>query len=194
MAARFIQEREQPETGAVAMSKSSASRRNRIRTGLLAIFPIVLLTIFSGCRASRSYVLRSATRDSLITEKTVNYTEKLRDTVIYITLPMESHANEVKRDSSFLQTSLAFSTASVLTDGTLRHSLKNKPGPVAAGVSLPEKQTVILTSERSANNSVSEIPVNQPLGGIEKFLMYSGMIAWGAAAGALLVFLIRLFR
>ena len=133
-------------------------------------------------------------RDSLITEKTVKYTEKLRDTVIYITLPMESYVNEVKRDSSFLQTSLAFSTAAILQDGSLHHSLKNKPGPVAAEVSIPEKQIVILTTQRSSNYSVSEIPVNQSLSGIEKFLMYSGIILWGAAVTVLLIFLARVFR
>lgn len=172
----------------------SAPTHYGIRAGLATIFPVILLTTFAGCCASRGYPLKTWTQDSLMVEKTVMYAERLRDTVISVTLPAESYENEVKRDSSFLQTSLAFSTASILPDGTLRHSLKNKPGPVVAGVLLPEKQTIIITAERSANRSITEIPVKQPLSGIERFLMYSGLLLWAAAAGASLFFLIRLFR
>lgn len=157
----------------------------------LAVLPGFCCT---GCCVRRVAALRNETRDSLVIEKNVEYRERLRDTVIYITLPAESSEREAKTDTSFLQTSLAVSTAAILPDGSLGHSLRNKPGPVAAGVSLPEKHTVIVSMERSGNYSIAEIPVERSPGGMEKFLIGSGILFWGAVLCALAVLLFKLLR
>ncbi len=57
----------------------------------------------------------------------VEYIERVRDTTIYIPVPVEVKEIVVRRDSSYLSTSLAESQAIIMPDGALFHSLQNRP-------------------------------------------------------------------
>lgn len=117
--------------------------------------------LLSGCCPGRT-ALSPSVSDSLQVEREVRYVEKLRDTVIYVEVPVESRMVRVAADSSFLETSLATSSARVAADGTLSHTLENKPQRQPVGV------TVRDTFERESELSGSvrtervEVPVKVP--------------------------------
>ena len=125
--------------------------------------------LLSGCCPGRT-ALSPSVSDSLQVEREVRYVEKLRDTVIYVEVPVESRMVRVAADSSFLETSLATSSARVAADGTLSHTLENKPQRQPVGV------TVRDTFERESELSGSvrtervEVPVKVPLSWFQKSL------------------------
>ena len=98
-------------------------------------FALAALVLLSGCCPGRT-ALSPSVSDSLQVEREVRYVEKLRDTVIYVEVPVESRMVRVAADSSFLETSLATSSARVAADGTLSHTLENKPQRQPVGVTV----------------------------------------------------------
>ena len=139
-------------------------------------FALAALVLLSGCCPGRT-ALSPSVSDSLQVEREVRYVEKLRDTVIYVEVPVESRRVRVAADSSFLETSLATSSARVAADGTLSHTLENKPQRQPVGV------TVRDTFERESELSGSvrtervEVPVKVPLSWFQKSLMGCGLFA-----------------
>lgn len=73
------------------------------------------------------------------TVRHTEYVEKLRDTVVYVNIPTEV-MQQVKTDSSHLETSMAFSDA-WLEKGLLFHTIKNKPRRLPVAVSIKDTQT-----------------------------------------------------
>ena len=150
-------------------------------------FALAALVLLSGCCPGRT-ALSPSVSDSLQVEREVRYVEKLRDTVIYVEVPVESRRVRVAADSSFLETSLATSSARVAADGTLSHTLENKPQRQPVGV------TVRDTFERESELSGSvrtervEVPVKVPLSWFQKSLMGCGLfaLAFGVDFGGML--------
>lgn len=119
------------------------------------------ITILSSCRTSKEatpspqpVILTNS--DSIRTE----YIETVRiDTVkIEVPVPAESVSQVVRDSVSHVETSLAESDAWINEDGSLGHSIKNKPQNLKAEVPVPVKDT---QSNNSAI-SVKEIPVPSP--------------------------------
>lgn len=90
---------------------------------ILAAVSIVAAVGHISC--SRKAMETSERRDSVRVEHRIEYVEKVRDTTIYVSLPVEVR-EVVRRDSSFLETSIAASFARIEADGSLFHSLSNK--------------------------------------------------------------------
>ncbi len=115
------------------------------------IILLVVLAVVMGC--SRKPVVSTEKSDSIRVVHSVEYREIVRDTTIYTSVPVESR--EVARcDSSHLETSVAKSFARIEPDGTLHHTLYNKP------VALPVR-TVLRDSklsQRSDSVRVKYIP------------------------------------
>ncbi len=76
--------------------------------------------------------------DSVRTVHHKEYIEKLRDTTIFVEVPIEV-LEQVKKDSSHLETSVAISEA-WLEDGFLRHTLENKRASLPATIQLKDTE------------------------------------------------------
>ncbi len=84
--------------------------------------------------------------DSVRTVTRTQYVEKLRDTTIFVGLPVEVR-EQVRKDSSHLETNIATSDAWI-EEGLLRHTLANKKAAIPANIQLKDTES----SER--NDSV----------------------------------------
>lgn len=97
-------------------------------------FAIATLLFLGGCCANKQ--LASDTHDDLRTE--VRERIIYRDTVIYVEVPQESQAQTVRDTTSHLETSVAVSDARINSDGSLSHSLENKPIFFGINFKMPE--------------------------------------------------------
>lgn len=96
---------------------------------------IIVAGIFlAGCCANKQ--LASETREYVQTE--VRERIVYRDTTIYKEVPLESQAQTVRDTTSHLETSVAVSDARINSDGSLSHSLENKPIFFGINFKMPE--------------------------------------------------------
>ena len=84
---------------------------------------ILILTAVTACCPCRH--LTTSTADSVRVE-TIVRTEYIPDTVL-VEVPVESERQTVRDTTSHLETSFAVSDARINADGSLSHSLANKP-------------------------------------------------------------------
>lgn len=138
-----------------------------------------VLVGFMCCGCSRRVLpVQNIREDSIRTVTEVRYIERLRDTVVYATVPDEKRQQYTQADSSHLETAVAVSDAWV-RDGLLHHTLDNKPArlPVAAALKDTERDR---RRDSVITVSVSqEIPVKMPQTRSEQFWRISGITAWG---------------
>lgn len=144
----------------------------------------------SPCRA----VQQTMQQVTANTEKTVEYIERVRDTIVYATLPAESRLSAIKTDSSFLETSAARSDARILGDGTLYHTLENKPVALPAKVTVKDKEITVIENKEKESRAEVQTPVRLPLRGWEKFLVYCGLLFLGTVVAAAAILLIRISK
>lgn len=83
------------------------------------------LLMLSACATCKPPTISTVIRDSLLV-KTRYHTIFIDDT-IRVRLPAERTEQTVRQDSSHLETSVAISDARINPDGSLTHSLENKP-------------------------------------------------------------------
>lgn len=96
---------------------------------------IILAGIFLvGCCSNKQ--LASETHYDVQTE--VRERVVYRDTIIYKEVPQESQAQTVRDTTSHLETSVAVSDARINSDGSLSHSLENKPIFFGINFKMPE--------------------------------------------------------
>ena len=115
----------------------TASKRTLIWLAIM----IVAVAFLSGCRTIKTDE-KSDIRDTVRTE----YIEKIVEVpvVVEVEVPAESKERETSDSTSFLETSFAESTASLIwRDGLpyLFHNLKNKPQKIKKETKVPVKQT-----------------------------------------------------
>ncbi len=120
------------------------------------IIPLLALAMFS-CRSSND----AASPPVLITNSDsirIEYIETLRiDTVtVEILLPAESSSQIVRDSTSRLETSLAVSDAWINPDGSLGHSIKNKPESLKSQIPVAVKDT------HSKNSAINTKEINVP--------------------------------
>lgn len=87
---------------------------------------IILLAVMTatGCCPCRKAAVPTV-RDSVRVETQIR-TEYVRDTVL-VEVPAEEKAQTVRDTTSHLETTFAESDAAIMPDGTLYHTLRNKP-------------------------------------------------------------------
>ena len=84
-----------------------------------------LVAVLTSCSPSRHLATSNNIKDSVRVETVVRY-ESVLDTV-FIEIPIERERQTVRDTTSHLETSFALSDARINEDGTLYHSLENKP-------------------------------------------------------------------
>lgn len=162
---------------------------NRVFTAFI-FFAAAVMTSCS----SRKNVITSQISDSIKIEREIEYIERLRDTVIYVMIPQEAKSMETLRDSSYLETSLAESTAKINPDGSLHHTLNNKSRKVPVNLQVSDRISRNTENKRHVSETIREISVKMPLTGLEKFLICSGIILWVLAVTAVMKKIIFKFR
>lgn len=135
---------------------------------------LAVLLAASGCCPQR-LALSQSIADSLSVQRDIRYVERLRDTVIYVNSPVEVKEVQAQRDSSFLETSLAKSTARIGGDGTLFHTLENKPLKTPVAVTVKDIEQRQTASEGSVRIERVEVPVKVPLTWMQRTLMGCGV-------------------
>ena len=103
--------------------------------------PLIILVVFlfcCSCGAGRHLPVQTENRDSVRVEVR-EVTRYIRDTV-FVEIPTQSAENTTRDTSSHLETDYAESDARIDPDGTLHHSLKNKPQKQPVPVDVPQTQ------------------------------------------------------
>ena len=150
------------------------------RTSVLFILTAFLLC---SCGAGRHLPVQTESRDSVRVEVR-EVTKYIRDTV-FIPIPAQSAEMTTQDTSSHLETDFAESDARINPDGTLYHSLRNKPQekPVPVDVPTTQKDSIVY-KDRYVYETV-EVP--RDLTGWQKWQMWS---FWILLSG-LLIFILR---
>lgn len=120
---------------------------------------VVALLSLASCRSGKvvyspPVVLNNA--DSIRIE-TVTIT-KLDTVTVFVEVPAQSAERYTAAGNSHLETDFAESDAWINDDGSLSHTLENKPQSLAADVTVPNTSQ----ETNTANVSVKEIPVEEP--------------------------------
>lgn len=99
---------------------------------------IMVFLLLTSCGAGKRLPVQTERQDSIrveVREKTVY----IRDTVL-VEIPVQSAENTTRDTSSHLETDYAESDARINPDGTLYHSLRNKPHKQPVPVDVPQTQ------------------------------------------------------
>lgn len=99
---------------------------------------IMAFLLMTSCGAGKRLPVQTERQDSIrveVREKTVY----IRDTVL-MEIPVQSAENTTRDTSSHLETDYAESDARIDPDGTLHHSLRNKPQEKPVPVDIPQTQ------------------------------------------------------
>ena len=104
----------------------------------LIFWAVVVVLLLTSCGPGKHLPVQTENRDSTrveVREKTVY----IRDTVL-MEIPAQSAENTTRDTSSHLETDYAESDARIDPDGTLHHSLRNKPQKQPVPVDVPQTQ------------------------------------------------------
>lgn len=118
------------------------------------IFAIAALLFLGGCCANKQ--LASNTHDDVRTE--IRERIVYRDTVIYVEVPHESQSQTVRDTTSHLETSVAVSDARINSDGSLSHSLENKPIFFGIDFKMPELRRDSIVYRNFYRTDTVEVP------------------------------------
>lgn len=145
---------------------------------LAAIITIMVIGTCSSC-SQKTLPAPSVTVKEKIVERII------KDTVT-ISLPSE-RVEVVRKDSSMLQTKLAVSTAKILEDGSLLHTLENKP---TLPVQVEHKETIV------TKDSIVKEPYPVPGKDVVKYKQrwYEEMFMWIGVAAFILFLIVMLAR
>lgn len=141
----------------------------RLLSELLSLILLLGLLSLSSC-ATRRAVHRETSDEKV----RIEYREIVKTDTVTVQLPPE-RIEVIRRDSSHLETILAASDAQIQPDGTLFHTLRNKPYTPEIEVRYIDRETVrdsIVYRDR-------EVPyfVEKELNGWQRFRMNAGTVA-----------------
>ncbi len=129
-----------------------------------------------GC-CPKQYIAKVTRERDTITVVRVEREEVLRDTTIFVGVPVEIKSEQTLDTTSMLETSVAKSTASV-SDGVLSHKLENKPTALPATAQIKDTRvvadTVTIIKQLDAETIIQEV---NRLYWWQKTLMYFGILA-----------------
>ena len=154
---------------------------------------LALTLLFSGCRSHRPAQLPPVQlRDSIrveVRERVVT----IHDTA-YIEVPAQSQSQQVRDSTSHLETDFAESDARINADGSLSHSLRNKPQQLAA----PTENKVHVRDSVVYRDREVPVPqpyaVEKPLTLWQKLLMNAGAFALGSLLLLLIVMVVKIVK
>lgn len=117
---------------------------------------VIALALLTSCRTHRQ--LTSDSRDSVRVETVVRY-ESVLDTV-FVEIPNERERQTVRDTISHLETSFALSDARINKDGTLYHSLENKPQkrPIEIQKEVVYRDSIVYRDRVVTKTEVKEVP------------------------------------
>lgn len=163
--------------------------KNYMEIEMRALPLIAVCLLATSCGVCRRPQAETATRDSVVVIKKDSLV--LRDSVVFVELPKESQSVETFRDSSHLETSLAFSDA-VVRDGILKHTLENKLKRYEVPIQVPERY-IISEASASYKQVIREVvEVEKELTWWQRFRMSVGSITLiVAAAWIVFKFIVR---
>ena len=158
----------------------------RLLGGLLSLILLLGLLSLSSCATRRA--VHRETSDQKVR---IEYREIVKTDTVTVQLPPE-RIEVIRRDSSHLETILAASDARIQPDGTLFHTLRNKPYTPEIEVQYVDRETVrdsIVYRDR-------EVPyfVEKELNGWQRFRMNAGTVAIGILLAVIIYYGFRLFR
>lgn len=158
----------------------------RLLGGLLSLILLLFLLSLSSCAARRA--VQRETSDEKVR---IEYREIVRTDTVAVRLPPE-RIEVVRRDSSHLETFLATSDARIEPDGTLFHTLQNKPYTPEIEVRYKDRETV----RDSIVYQTKEVPyfVEKELNWWQKLRMNAGTVVIMALLGAGLFYGVRAVR
>lgn len=113
------------------------------------------MILLVGCCANKQLVA-SEEHDNVRTE--VRERIVYRDTTIYEEVPQESHVQTVRDTTSHLETSVAVSDARINSDGSLTHSLENKPIFFEVNFKIPELRRDSIVYRNFYRTNTVEVP------------------------------------
>lgn len=145
-----------------------------------------------GCRCQRPASHYSLNAPAPIETHTTREIHTTWIDTLHVSLPEQRAERHTADSASHLETDAAISDAAILPDGSLYHSLSNKPTPVPVAVPL-SSDTIEVEIERPV-----PYPVPPELTHSERFYLRFGRGAWwaivGAVAGGALWLLLRRIR
>jgi hypothetical protein len=120
------------------------------------VIGLCICSLFGSCSSGKKIVQETVKEDSVRIETRIEYFY-LPDTV-YVEIPAQS-AERTSADSvSHLETDYATSDARINADGSLFHSLANKPQKMAVETEMKvERKDSIMYSDKSTNGTQTEI-------------------------------------
>lgn len=139
---------------------------------------IMAFLLMTSCGAGKRLPVQTERQDSIrveVREKTVY----IRDTVL-VEIPVQSAENTTRDTSSHLETDYAESDARIDPDGTLHHSLRNKPQEKPVPVDVPQTQKDSIVYRNRYISETIEVP--RDLTAWQKWQMRSFWILLSAAA------------
>lgn len=139
---------------------------------------IMAFLLLTSCGAGKRLPVQTERQDSIrveVREKTVY----IRDTVL-VEIPVQSAENTTRDTSSHLETDYAESDARIDPDGTLHHSLRNKPQEKPVPVDVPQTQKDSIVYRTRYISETNEVP--RDLTAWQKWQMRSFWILLSAAA------------
>lgn len=143
-----------------------------------SIVIIIVFLFLTSCGAGKHLPTRTELQDSIrveVREKTVY----IRDTVL-VEIPVQSAENTTRDTSSHLETDYAESDARIDPDGTLHHSLRNKPQKKPVPVDVPQTQKDSIVYRTRYISEANEAP--RDLTAWQKWQMRSFWILLSAVA------------
>lgn len=134
-----------------------------MKTKFILLFCLLCVSMMVACRSSKEATVVPpppvivTNTDSVRTE----YIETIRvDTVtVYVEIPAESAKQIIPDSTSHLETNFALSDAWINPDGTLSHSLFNKPQSIPVDVPVIGKDT----QTNNASEKIREVPIDRPV-------------------------------
>lgn len=123
----------------------------------------LLAALLGGCRTTKQPLSSVPMAPVIINHVDSVRTERIEtvriDTVtVEVPVPMESVSHVVRADSSHVETSLAESNAWINGDGTLGHTISNKPQKLKGEALVPVKDT----QTNKEAEKIREVPVAYP--------------------------------
>lgn len=143
-----------------------------------SIVIIMAFLLMTSCGAGKHLPVQTESRDSIRVEVR-EVTRYIRDTA-FIPIPAQTAENTTRDTSSHLETDYAESDARIDPDGTLHHSLRNKPQEKPVPVDVPQTQKDSIVYRNRYISETIEVP--RDLTAWQKWQMRSFWILLSAAA------------
>lgn len=94
-----------------------------------AIIALIIIAVLSSCKSSKGTTTPSIPTVPIQNETEVKYIHTERIDTVFIEIPAQSAERTTPEGFSHLETDYAESDAKINADGTLSHTLRNKPQP-----------------------------------------------------------------